>query len=197
MCPVSVRSRRLHVPHLSVPVGPIPLRVPTRAPNPDHRLLMLSSCLAPPPRAAPTVCRPAVCCPTVCRPAVCRPTVCCCPAVLASLGGEGKACSRPRASAWGSLDGCRGRASIEGSRRTFTGPVAEEGRWVSEMGAMQTPLANTRRPQAGPHVHTPGGGTRWWRHCTRCQAAQLGCSAQSQRRAICEPCGPLRLQPQG
>ena len=193
MCPVSIRSRRLHVPHLSIPVGPIPLRVPTRAPNPDHRPLMLSSCLAPPPRAAPTVC-----CPH-CVPfrRVLAPPVCRCPAVLASLGGEGKARSRPRASGWGSMDGCQGRASIGGSRRTFTGPAAEEGRWVSEMGAMQTPLANTRRPQAGPHVHTPGGGRRWWRHCTRCQAAQLGHSAQSQRHAICEPCGPLRLQPQG
>ena len=89
-------------------------------------------------------------------------------------------------------------SSIHGISQARTlGNAAEEGRWVSEMGAMQTPLANTRRPQAGPHVHTPGGGTRWWRHCTRCQAAQLGCSAQSQRRAICEPCGPLRLQPQG
>lgn len=35
------------------------------------------------------------------------------------------------------------------------------------------------------------------RPCARRQAAQLGRSAQSQRHAICEPCGPLRLQPRG
>lgn len=149
MCPTSVCSRGAHS-------SPCAHTCPQPQPSPSN-VVFLSR--PPPPRAAPTVCCPH-CVPSR-RVPPCR--VLSRPAVLASLGGEGKARSRPWASGWGSPDGCQGRKLIARSGRTFTEPAAEEGGWVSETGAMQAPLANTRRPQAGPHVHTPGGGRCRWR----------------------------------
>lgn len=83
-----------------------------------HRICVFHICLSPwgPPSPCAHTCpqspQPSLSnvaflsCP-LCCPRRVLAFVCHCPAVLASRGGEGKGCSCPWASGWGSSDGCR------------------------------------------------------------------------------------------
>lgn len=142
LCPVSVWSRRLRVPRQSVPVGPIPLRVPTHAPSPDHRPLMLSSCLAPRRPVPPPLCAA----PTVCHPAVCRPAVCC-PAPQPSPVLEEKV--KPAAVPGPRVGGARTAARVV--RRSHAPDARLQSLRLRRAGGSQ------RREQCRPHWPTPAG----------------------------------------